>query len=89
MISIHAEWLQISEAGWKQTIQFEIVFKSVACLSTQFRLKESFELLFAIKLRKFGDKSRNSLATKNFLVLAGLAGEYRPLNWPITVRVLT
>ena len=47
--------------------QFEIVFKSLARFSTQFRVKENFNLLFAIyKLRKFGDKSSNSLATKNF-----------------------
>ena len=61
-ISIHEERLQISEAGRKQTNQFQIVFKSLACLSTQ--SKRKFYLLY--KLRKFGDKSRNSLATKIF-----------------------
>ena len=41
-----------------KTNQFEIGFyKSFACFGTHFRVKESFKLL------KFGDKSRNSLAT--------------------------
>ena len=38
-----------------KTNQFEIVFKSLARFSTLFRVEESFQLLFAIKLRKFGD----------------------------------
>ena len=45
-----------------KTNQFEIVFKSLVRFSTQFRVKESFKLLYLLlKLRKFGDKSRNSL----------------------------
>ena len=51
-----------------KTNQFEIASKSLARFSAQFRLKESFKLLL-YKLRKFGDKSRNSLATKKLLVL--------------------
>ena len=39
-IPIHEKRLQISEAGRKQK-EFEIVFKSLACFSTQFRVKES------------------------------------------------
>ena len=56
-ISIHEERLQISEAGRleNKTNQFEIVFKSLVIFSTQFRVYESFKLLFAINLRKFGD----------------------------------
>ena len=50
-----------------KTNQFEIVFKSLARFSTQFRVKESFKLLLLYKLRKFGDKSRKSLATKKTL----------------------
>ena len=40
-ISIHEQRLQISEAGRKQKSQFEIVFKSLARFSTQFRVTES------------------------------------------------
>ena len=54
-ISIHKELLQISEAGRKQASQFEIVFKSLARFSTQFRVKESFKIYFLSKLRKFVD----------------------------------
>ena len=32
------------------------------------------------KLRKFGNKSRNSLATKKLYILVVHAGEYGPLN---------
>ena len=60
-----------------KTSQFETVFKSLACLSTQFRVKESYLLH---ELRKFGDKSRKSLATKKLKILAAGAGEYGPLN---------
>ena len=35
--------------------QFEIVFKLLARFSTQFRVKESFKLLFAIYVEKFGN----------------------------------
>ena len=62
-----------------KTNQFEIVFKSLARFSTQFRVKESFKLLF-VKLRKIGDKSPNSLTTTTKKVLAVRAGEYGPLN---------
>ena len=50
-----------------KTNQFEIAFKSLARFSTQFRVKESFEHLFAMQIEKFGDKSSNSLATKKTL----------------------
>ena len=35
-----------------KTNQIEIVFKLLACLSTQFRVKDSFKLLFAIQVEK-------------------------------------
>ena len=47
-----------------KTNQCEIVFKSLARNSTQLRVKESFKLY---KLRTFGDRSRNSLATRKTL----------------------
>ena len=60
-ISIHEERLQ------SQTNQFEIVFKSLARSSSQYRVKESFKLLFAIQVEEIWRyKLRNSLATKNF-----------------------
>ena len=47
-ISIHEERLQISEPGRKQNeSKFEVVFKSLARFNTQFRMQESFKLLFA------------------------------------------
>ena len=47
-IFIHEERLQISEPGRKQNeSKFEVVFKSLARFTTQFRVKESFKLLFA------------------------------------------
>ena len=51
--------------------QFEIVFKSLARSSTQLRVKESFKPLLAKLLRRFGDKSRNSLATETTLHFSG------------------
>ena len=51
--------------------QFEIVFMSLARFTTQFKVKESFKLLFARKLRKLGDKSRHSLATETTLNFSG------------------
>ena len=62
-ISIHEERLQISNQVESKTSQFEIVFKSLERFSTQFRVKESFNCYLLHKLRKFGDKSRSSLAT--------------------------
>ena len=59
-----------------KTSQFEIVFKSLACFSTQ----KVLNCYLLHKLRKFGDKSRNSLATKKLKILGGGAGEYGPLN---------
>ena len=55
-----------------KTSQFEIVFKSLARFSTQFRLKESFTCFM---LRIFGDESRNSLATKTTLSFSGAVQE--------------
>ena len=62
--------------------QFEIVFNSLARFSTGFRVKEVLNLYLLNKLRSFGDKSRNSLATESTLsfVSAVRAGEYGPLN---------
>ena len=60
--------------------QFEIVFKSLARFSTQFRVKKLLNFCLLYKLRKFGDKSRHSLEIKILLVLAVRAGEYGPLN---------
>ena len=54
-----------------KTNQFKIVFKSLARFSTQFRVKIGFKLLFAIQIEKFGDKSRNSLATKKTFSFSG------------------
>ena len=34
-----------------KTSQFEIVVKWLACLNTQFKIKESFKLLIAIKVK--------------------------------------
>ena len=45
--SVHEERLQLSEAGRKQKSKFENVFKSLAHLSTQVRVKESFKPLLA------------------------------------------
>ena len=44
--------------------QFEIVFKSLARFITQFRVKKLLNFCLLYKLRKFGDKSRNSLEIK-------------------------
>ena len=51
----------------RKTSQFEIVFKSLSALNAQFRVKESFKLLFPVKVRKPGDKSQNSFATNQVL----------------------
>ena len=59
--------------------QFEIVFKSLAPFSTQFGVKESFNGLYLLnKLRRFGDKSRNSAATEKTLNFSGLYRRARP-----------
>ena len=47
MIFIHEEWLQISEAGRKQKESIWNRFKSLARFSVQFRVIESFKMLFA------------------------------------------
>ena len=44
------ERLQISGASQKQTSQFKIV-KSLARFNTQFKVKESFKLLLAIRVQ--------------------------------------
>ena len=44
--------------------QFEIVFESLARFSTQFRVKKVLNFCLLYKLRKLGDKSRNSLEIK-------------------------
>lgn len=50
-ISIHTEWLPISDAHGKQNIQFEIDVKSLAFNTQIFKVKESFQLLLAIKVK--------------------------------------
>ena len=75
-ISIHEERLQISEAGRRS--QFEIVFKSLARFSTQFRVKEVLNLYLLNELRSFGDKSRSSLATETTLNFSGPCRRVRP-----------
>ena len=57
--------------------QFEIVFKTLARFSTQFRVKESFKLSL-YKLRTFDEKSCNSLATKKTFKFWGLCRRVRP-----------
>ena len=58
--SIHEERLQISEQGRKQNESIlNRVFKLLARFSTHFRVKVLNHYLFP-KLRKCGDKSRNS-----------------------------
>ena len=57
------KFLKQVESKTSQLI-FEIVFKSFPGFGTQFRVKETFKPLLADRLRKFGDKSRNSLATE-------------------------
>ena len=61
-----------------KTNQFEIVFKSLALFSTQFNVKECFKLLLAIRVKKFGDKSRNSLVTNKTLNFSGPCRRVRP-----------
>ena len=51
-----------------KTSQFEILFKSLARFSTQFRVKK---VLLLYKLRKFVDKSRDSLAATTPLNFSG------------------
>ena len=51
-ISIHEERLQISEAGRKQNKSIWNHFKSLAHFSTQFRVIESFKLLFASQVER-------------------------------------
>ena len=52
-ISIHENGFKFLNQVESKTIQFEIVFKLLARFSTQFRVKESFKLLFAIQVEKF------------------------------------
>ena len=47
-----------------KTNQFEIVFKSLARFTTQVEQKKALNFYLLCKLREFGDKSLNSLATK-------------------------
>ena len=61
-----------------KTSPFEIVFKSLPRFSTQFRVKVSLNLYLLNKLRNFGDKSRNSLATQTTLNLSGPCGKVLP-----------
>ena len=75
--SIHEERLQLSEAGRKQKSQFENVFKSLTHLSTQVRIKV-LNLYLLNKLRSFGDKSRDSLATDTTLNFSGPCRRVRP-----------
>ena len=52
-ISIHEGRLKISEAGWKQNESIWNRFeRSLAGFSTQFRVIESFKLLFASQVEK-------------------------------------
>ena len=80
---------EFSFLSWDSRYLWAVALKSFIRFSTQFRVKESFKLLFTHKLRKFGDKSRNSLPTKKLWILVVRAGEYGALNWPITGRALT
>ena len=61
-----------------KTSQFEIVFKSLAHISTQFIVKKVLNFYLLYKLRNFGDKSRNSLATKSILNFSGPYRKARP-----------
>ena len=63
-----------------KTNQFEIGFKSLARLSTQFRVKKVYNIYLICKLRKFGDKSRKSLATKKIKFKRSVQESYGPLN---------
>ena len=47
-ISIYGNGFKFLKQVKSKTNQFEIVFKSLARFSTQFRVKESFKLLFVI-----------------------------------------
>ena len=47
-ISIHGNGFKFLKQVKSKTNQFEIVFKSLARFSTQFRVKKSFKLLFVI-----------------------------------------
>ena len=49
--SIHVERLQISGASRRQNESFEIVVKLLAIFNAQFKVKESFKLLLAIKVQ--------------------------------------
>ena len=71
-------WIRNGLQIESKTNQFEIVFKSLARFSTQFRVKESFKLYLLYKLRTCGDKSRNSLATKTTLYFSGPCRKIRP-----------
>ena len=59
-ISIHEKRLQISEIVFKSLARFTPVY-------TQFRVNESLDLYLLNKLRSFGDKPLNSLATETTL----------------------
>ena len=76
---IHEERLQISEAGRKQN---ESILKSFSSLKHALvhNLEEKKVLNFYLlyKLRKFGAKSRNSLATKTTLNFSGPCRRVRP-----------
>ena len=50
-----------------KTNQFEIVSKSSARFSTQFRVEESFNFYLLYKMKKFGDNSPNSFGNKKKL----------------------
>ena len=52
-------------------------------------LNKVLNLYLLNKLWSFRDKSRNSMAIKTTFNFRGCAGEYGPLNWPITACVLT
>ena len=65
-----------------KTSRFEIVFKSLARLNAQLRVKESFELLLPMKKRIIGDKSQNSYATDPNLNFSGPYWRVRPVKLP-------
>ena len=77
-ISNHEERLQISEAGRKQlAIQFEIIFKSLAHFSKQFRVKKVLNYLL-YKLRKFGDINHATVWQQKTLNFSGLCRRVWP-----------
>ena len=65
-ISVHEKRLQNLEADRKQN---ESICKSLARFSTQFRVKIVLNFCLLGKLKEFGDKSRNSLATEKLQIL--------------------